>query len=327
MLHVLTSSDCRLRPLAAEAGASLPDGTVWIDLERPTREEERLVEAALGLDLPTREEMQEIEPSSRLYVEDGAMFMTANVLWKADTPDPESAAVTFILAAHRLVTIRYCDPKSFKSFVAHAERHREVCATGATLLVGLLEAVVDRTADILERVGAEVDATSRLILRRDAAAARRNVSTEELKEALTRMGRSHDLTAKARDSLVSLSRLLSFLALPGEVRNDRALRERLRGLSRDVASLTDHASFVAGNISFLLDATLGLINVEQNAIIKIFSVAAVVFLPPTLVASIYGMNFKNIPELDWLLGYPWALLLMVASAVLPYLWFKHRGWL
>jgi magnesium transporter len=141
------------------------------------------------------------------------------------------------------------------------------------------------------------------------------------------MGRSHDLIAKARDSLVSLSRLLSFLALPGDVKNDRALREHLRGLSRDVASLTDHASFVAGNISFLLDATLGLINVEQNAIIKIFSVAAVVFLPPTLVASIYGMNFKHIPELDWLLGYPWALILMVGSAVLPYLWFKHRGWL
>jgi magnesium transporter len=324
MLHILTSSDCRLRSLAAEAGASLPEGVVWIDLERPTHEEERLVEAALGLDLPTREEMQEIEPSSRLYIDDGAMFMTANVLWKADTPEPESAAITFILARQRLVTIRYSDPKSFKSFAAHAERHREVCATGATLLVGLLEAVVDRTADILERVGAEVDGTSRMILRRDA---RRNVSTEELKEALTRMGRSHDLTAKARDSLVSLSRLLTFLALPGDVKNDRELREHLRGLSRDVASLTDHASFVAGNISFLLDATLGLINVEQNAIIKIFSVAAVVFLPPTLVASIYGMNFKNMPELDWLLGYPWALILMVGSAVLPYLWFKHRGWL
>jgi magnesium transporter len=324
MLHVLTSSDCRLRPLAAEAGASLPEGAVWIDLERPTREEERLVEAALGLELPTREEMQEIEPSSRLYAEDGAMFMTANVLWKADTPDPESTPVTFVLARQRLVSIRYSDPKSFKSFAAHAERHREVCATGATLLVGLLEAVVDRTADILERIGAEVDGTSRTILRRDAG---RNLSTAELKEALTRMGRSHDLTSKARDSLVSLSRLLSFLGLPGEVKDDRALREHLRGLSRDVASLTDHASFLAGKISFLLDATLGLINVEQNAIIKIFSVAAVVFLPPTLVASIYGMNFKNMPELDWLLGYPWALILMVGSAVLPYLWFKHRGWL
>jgi magnesium transporter len=164
-----------------------------------------------------------------------------------------------------------------------------------------------------------------MILRRDGAAG--HASTDELKDALTRMGRSHDLTSKARDSLVSLSRLLSFLALPGDIKSDKELRQHLRGLSRDVASLTDHASFIAGNISFLLDATLGLVNVEQNAIIKIFSVAAVIFLPPTLVASVYGMNFKSIPELDWALGYPWALLLMVVSAVLPYLWFKHRGWL
>jgi magnesium transporter len=141
------------------------------------------------------------------------------------------------------------------------------------------------------------------------------------------MGASQDLTSKARESLVSLSRLVSFLELPGAVRDVKDLREHVRSLRRDVASLTDHATFISGNISFLLNATLGVINVEQNAIIKIFSVAAVIFLPPTLVASVYGMNFQQMPELHWPFGYPWALGVMVASALLPYLWFKRRGWL
>src|SRR5216684_1791868 len=302
MLQILTSGDCHLRPLAVHDGQTVPEDAVWLDLLRPTREEELFVEKALGVSLPTREEMQEIEPSNRLYQEDGGLFMTANVLAKADSPAPESTAITFVLVRQRLVTVRYEEPKAFKIFAGYVERHRELCVSGASLLIGLLEAIVDRTADILERIGVDID-------------------------ALSRMGRHHDLTSKARDSLVSLSRLLSFLTLPGDVRNDEELREHVGSLVRDVVSLTDHATFISGNISFLLNATLGLVNVEQNAIIKIFSVAAVVFLPPTLVASIYGMNFKIIPELGWDLGYAWALLLMALSAVLPYLWFKRRGWL
>lgn len=323
MLQILTATDCRLREVKPEELTALPEDVLWVDLLRPTREEELLVERALGVELPTREEMQEIEPSNRLYQEDGGLFMTANVVWKADTPEPESTAITFVLVRRRLVTVRYGEPKAFKIFVGYAERHREVCASGSSILVGLLEAIVDRTADILERVGVEIDALSRSIFVAERAAG----APRDYTDALTRMGRHHDLTAKARDSLVSLSRLLSFLALPGDVQSDKELREHVRSLSRDVASLTDHATFISGNISFLLNATLGLVNVEQNAIIKIFSVAAVVFLPPTLVASIYGMNFKIIPELGWDFGYAWALLLMVLSAVLPYLWFKRRGWL
>jgi magnesium transporter len=269
--------------------------------------------------------MQEIEPSNRLYQEDGGLFMTMTVLVNADSPLPESAAITFVLVRQRLVTVRYEEPKPFRVFAAYVERHREFCVSGTALLIGLLEAVVDRTADILERIGVDIDALSRTIFA-SSVAGPAGVQ-RDFAEALTRMGRNHDLTAKARDSLVSLSRLLSFLTLPGDVRDDAALREHVGGLVRDVASLTDHATFISGNISFLLNATLGLVNVEQNAIIKIFSVAAVVFLPPTLVASIYGMNFKLIPELGWDFGYAWALALMVLSAVLPYLYFKRRGWL
>ncbi|MGE5203364.1 MAG: magnesium/cobalt transporter CorA [Acidobacteriota bacterium] len=327
MLHVLTSSDSRVHAIEAEPGTVLPEDTVWFDLYGPSRAEERLLEHTIGVNLPTREEMQEIEPSSRLYREDGAMFMTANVVWRADTAEPESTAVSFILAKNRLVTIRYADPKSFRVFAAHAERHSSLCSSGSAVLVNLLDGIVDRTADILERVGTEVDGISKTIFHHKDGDRSRRITTEELQDALTRMGRSQDLTSKARDSLVSLSRLLSFLRLPGDVKSDDELRERVRSLSRDVLSLTDHATFISNNINFLLDATLGLINVEQNAIIKIFSVAAVVFLPPTLVASIYGMNFKHMPELDWGLGYPWAIVLMILSAILPYVWFKRRGWL
>ncbi len=321
MLQILAAADCHLREIKTETPAALPDDAVWIDLLRPSREEELLVERALGIELPTREEMQEIEPSNRLYQEGGGVFMTANVLWKADTPEPESTAITFVLMRGRLVTLRYGEPKAFAVFAAHAERHREVCASGLSILVGLVEAIVDRTADILERVGIEIDALSRSIFAGQAGARR------DYTDPLTRMGRQHDLTAKARDSLVSLSRLVSFLTLPGDVQGDKELRGHVRSLGRDLASLTDHATFISGNIGFLLNATLGLVNAEQNAIIKIFSVAAVVFLPPTLVASIYGMNFRVIPELSWEFGYAWALLIMVLSAVLPYLWFKRRGWL
>ena len=326
MLQILTSSDCRLRPLAIAGDPSVPEDAVWIDLLRPTREEELFVEQALGVSLPTREEMQEIEPSNRLYQEDGGLFMTMNVLINADSPSPESGAITFVLVRQRLVTVRYEEPKPFRVFAAYVERHREFCASGTSLLIGLLEAVVDRTADILERIGVEIDVLSRTIFANSPGGGQAGAQ-RDFGDALTRMGRKHDLTAKARDSLVSLSRLLSFLTLPGDGRDDAALREHVGGLVRDVASLTDHATFISGNISFLLNATLGLVNVEQNAIIKIFSVAAVVFLPPTLVASIYGMNFKLIPELGWDFGYAWALALMVLSAVLPYLYFKRRGWL
>jgi magnesium transporter len=327
MLQVLTPEEGRLRALETADSPNLPPHAVWIDLFGPTRGEEAFLERSLGISLPTQEEMQEIEPSSRLYQENGAMFMTANVLWKADTPEPESTPVTFILTHDRLITIRYGDPRAFRFFAAHAERNHTLCASAPHALVNLLDAIVDRLADILERCGADVDAIAKTILRRGSGPEHGRVTTEILQDALTRMGESHDLTAKARDSLVSLARLLSFIELPGAVKDDKDLRERVRSLRRDVASLTDHATFIANNINFLLDATLGLINVEQNAIIKIFSVAAVIFLPPTLVASIYGMNFKLMPELHWWFGYPWALVVMVVSAALPYLWFKRRGWL
>ena len=305
--------------------ADIPEQCVWVDLLEPTLAEERAVERLLAIDVPSREEMREIETSSRLYEEDGTLYMTATVVTKIDTDRPESAAITFILTRNRLITNRYVDPLPFRRFVAYSERHPAAATSAPAILAGLLEAVIERTADVLERVGAGLDELSAGVFAAPApkAAAR----AQDLRGVMARIGRDGDLTSKARESLVTLARQLTFIQQSSAVQLPRELVARYRSMSRDVLALSDHASFLANKSSFMLQATLGLINIEQNNIIKIFSVAATILLPPTLIASIYGMNFHFMPELDWHLGYPLALLLMVASAIGPYLFFKRKGWL
>lgn len=312
-----------LNPVIIEAGGAFPDEAVWIDCLEPTKEEERFVDEALGLDVPTEEEMQEIEVSSRLYQEGSALYMTATMLTRADTTNPESVPVTFVMTEHRLLTLRYAEPLPFRVYAAKARRHVTPCGSGEDVLVGLLDAIVDRIADILERVQSELDNLSREIFVREPGYGKVNFN-----EVLRRVGRNYALNSQARESLVSLARLLSFISRPTEENKlPKTIDRGFKTVSRDVAALSDHASFLVNNINFMLDATLGLISSEQNGIIKIFSVAAVVFLPPTLIASMYGMNFKFMPELNWSFGYPMALCLMVVSAILPYYFFKRRGWL
>jgi magnesium transporter len=304
----------------------LGEDIIWIDLDSPDPEEERAVERFLGIELPTREEMRDIEPSSRLYQEDGATFMTTALVWRAETDTPELTNVGFVLSKGRLVTVRYAEPKAFRLFTANAEREKIILPDGTVVLVTLLEAIVDRTAEILELAGSQVDQISREVFQ-ERADARKRRSGGALEAAMTRIALRQNLTAKVRESLVSLGRMVSFLMVAPEVVQDRELREHLKSVSRDISSLTDHASFLMTNINFLLEAALGLVNIEQNQIIKIFSVVAVIFLPPTLVASSYGMNFRFMPELGWIFGYPLALVMMVISALIPYLWFKRKGWL
>jgi magnesium transporter len=303
----------------------LPATAIWLDLMTPTPDEEQRVESLLGAEIPTREEMQEIEVSSRLYEENGALYMTATVLSKADSDHPEASAISFILAADRLVTVRYAEPQSFELFAGRCQRSPGPYARGDAVLAGLLEALIDRVADVLERIGLEVDHISHEVFEHPATPRKAGA----FQRILRALGRRGDLTTKVRESLVGINRLLMYFAQSGTANTKTAkdLRNRVRTMSRDVRSLTEHASFLSGKINFLLDATLGMINIEQNAIIKIFSVVAVVFLPPTLIASIYGMNFQFMPEIDKVYGYPLALALMLVSAIAPLLYFKRRGWL
>jgi magnesium transporter len=314
-----------LKKVEVAPGESLPAEAVWLDLVAPTDDEERRVESLLGVGVPTREEMQEIEVSSRLYEENGALYMTDTVVSKAETEHPEASAVSFILAGERLVTVRYAEPQSFALFAARCQRSPGPYGSGDAVLAGLLDALIDRLADVLERIGLEVDDISHDVFRHSGKPG----GSDDFQGILRGLGRRDDLTSKVRESLVGTGRLLMFFdqALTPNPKTAKDLRNRLRTMTRDVRSLTEHASFLSGKINFLLEATLGMIAIEQNAIIKIFSVVAVVFLPPTLIASIYGMNFDFMPELAWPLGYPLALALMLGSAVAPYLFFKRRGWL
>jgi magnesium transporter len=286
-------------------------------------QEDKLVEQFLGIAVPTREEMQEIEVSSRLYVENGARYMTATLMCQSDTSAPKTTAVTFILSSHRLCTVRYDDPRPFAIVEHKLARNCSPKVSGESVLIDLLDAVIDRSADILERIAAEVDQVSHAIFEPDDAV------VPSYNDVLKTLGRKGDLTSKVRESQVSVGRLLSFLANEAEgMKWPKDNKLQLQSMQRDVTSLSDHATYLANKITFLLDAMLGVVNIQQNAIIKIFSIAAVVFMPPTLVASIYGMNFKTgMIELDWEYGYPWALGLIVLAAVVPILFFKWKKWL
>lgn len=314
--------------IRADEGATIPDGATWIDLEEPTREEERLVERCIGVEVPTRDEMREIEPSSRLYEKNGTLYLTMSILFGVEEGTPSAEPITFVLTRDRLVTVRYVTPKPLRSFSDHVFREPELAASAMGTLIRLLDAIIERLADELEGLGAEYERISNHVFRSEVATSRR-IPADKLQVLLIRIGRAQLLLSRVRETAVSTTRLVSFLGASPRLHepDGTAALEHVRSLSADIHSLVDHSAFISGNITFLLDAALGLIGIEQNAAMKLFSWAAVVFLPPTLVAGIYGMNFRNIPELQWYYGYPMALGLMLLSGIGPYLYFKRRGWI
>jgi magnesium transporter len=324
--HVASGGDA-VRPLPA---ADDIRAALWVDLAFPLAHERRAVEEVLGFELPTKADMAEIEASSRVYRDGTASVMNLLLVVGVDSGAPGAVPVSVILTPERLVTVRYCDPTAFRALDAQCVRAGPG-TSAPLLLVQLLEHVVDRTADILERMGDEIDALSGQVFGLEQPAGAR-ISNTDLQQILRRIGRTQVVLNKVHDSLVTLLRASNFLQVPtGEegvrVRSDKALRETFKSVTRDIMSLSETSGYLTQNVGFLLDAALGRISIEQNAIVKIFSVAAVIFLPPTLVASVYGMNFEFMPELGWQFGYPLALALMVLSAVGPYLYFKRRGWL
>ncbi len=311
---------------AAEFSQRVSARTVWVDLINATPEEITAVQVTLGIELPTREEMREIEATSRFYCEQGARVMTTPLLVSTETDEPQSTEIGFILFRGMLLTLRDSDPQSFRQTTGWLARRPSV--TRDQIFIALLEAIIDRQADLLERISKETEELSQRIFTR---LHRVKESETNLREAIYRLGRSGNLIARERDCIVALSRLVQY-AGHEDFDDDGPERvtplfPRLKPLLRDLQSLSEFAGFLSSKVSFMLDATLGLINIEQNAIVKIFTVAAVIFLPPTLVASIYGMNFKLMPELDWELGYPFALVLMVISVIGPYLFCRRKGWL
>jgi len=300
-------------------GWVLPPGVVWIDLAEPSRHEELVIEACLGFPVPTLEDMAEIEATSRLYRLGDALFITVDLLHHTDALLPETRPVTFILSNQPLVTVRYSEPRAFTLVGDRFDREPDLCAGPFRVLVHLFEAVIDRMADVLERISGEVESVSDDIFV--------DPGHTRYAEAIKRLGTAQHASARITNSLSGLGRAVAFIQLDDDLADRPETREHLRAMSRDIHSLQAHIGMIAQAVDFQLNAALGLINIEQSGIIKIFSVAAVAFMPPTLIASIYGMNFQHMPELAQAWGYPAALVAMVISAVLPLWYFKKRRWL
>ncbi|OGT38157.1 MAG: magnesium and cobalt transport protein CorA [Gammaproteobacteria bacterium RIFCSPHIGHO2_12_FULL_37_14] len=319
-------SEKKLKPetITMDNQAAL-NSALWVDLLNPTKEEEVWVESTLCLDIPTREEMQEIELSSRLYEENGALFMTVTMVAKSTSPEPTSDAVTLILTKTKLITVRYIEPHSFSLFTSYMAKLPLQSHNANALLVELLDASIDRLADILENVSSQLDNYSNVIFHSELN--EKYSKKTDYKTLLQRIGASGDLNTKVQESLISFNRLMIFFGKKYSSEFDSSIQSKLTMIADDTKSLKDHVTFLSNKVNFLLDATLGMVNIEQNNIIKIFSIAAVILLPPTLVASVYGMNFEFMPELKWHWGYPFAIMLMLISAWLPYKYFKLKKWL
>jgi magnesium transporter len=321
MLAAYRLADRRLDRLAPEAPLS---EAIWIDLLQPDPAEAARVQAELGVEVPTLEDMEEIEISNRLYREDGLEVMT--VVLPGHQPDGTqgSGPVSFLLSPARLVTVRHHAPRPFETFPLRADRSSTGCETTGRLLLGLVEEIVARLADHIEGAGRALDAVAARVYAGTSEA----LTQEELGEALRTIGRQGEVLARVRLGLLTVERMLSVWSLWSEERAEgKALRPHLKSLNRDIQALEVHADFLSGRVGLATDTTLGMVNLSQNQTVRIVSVVAVLFLPPTLIGTVYGMNFEHMPELGWVFGYPAAVVAMVLSAVLSWAYFKWRGWL
>ena len=327
MIHgICPDSRNKLRHAELGLDEAFPAEAVWIDLLNPTPEEDRRVEQHLGISIPTREEMHDLEPSEIIYTENGARYMTARVICQSETIVPKLADVTFILTEKALVTVRYDEPGAFNIFLNRATKPGGCGPQPEAVLDGLIEAIVDRAAEVLRGVGDKVDMASRRIF------AGRGQDVERggvYQVVIQHIGQHEHIISNVRESMMSVERVLLFLSA-NYTRPKKAqtgFSAEWRSAVRDVQAIEEHATFLSNKLQFMLDATLGLVSIEQNKIIKLFSVVSVALMPPTLIASIYGMNFKTMPELEWQWGYPLAIGLMILFAVLPYLLFLWKKWL
>jgi magnesium transporter len=319
MFSAYRLDEMRLARMAPEED---PGTAIWIDLWRPQPEQVARV-LALGIEVPSFEDMEEIEISNRIYREDGRDYMT--VVLPGLLPEGGRVAwpVTFILDGQRLVTVRHHAPRPFETFPGRAERTTSGCRTPARLFLGLVEEIISRLADILEMAGKALDASASRTFSGEMSA-----TGEELQETLKSIGREGEAIAQIRLALLTVERMLAVFGVWIEQKGEeKTLRATVKALLRDIQALEVHADFLSGRLGLVGDTTLGLINLEQNKTVRIVSVVAALFLPPTLIASSYGMNFDHMPELAWPWAYPVTLVAMAASAFATWAYFKWKGWL
>ncbi len=306
-------------------GTLLPPGTVWLDISDPTPQESASIAQLLRIELPTRDETHEIELSSRLYLGNGASYMIADVV-ASNGQRAETHSVTFILTDRHLVTLRFRELVPFQQFQARALQTPEILVSSEVALIGLLEAIIAHGGVLLRELSSDLERVSQIIFWDPSQEDKRVREGIGLRTAISGIGHAGERSSRIQQSLLSVDRLLVFHGEYAKPTRGSPLSSRIESMSRDTASLLENAEFLSGKAGFLLDATLGFINAEQSQIIKILSVATTIFLPPTLVGTIYGMNFDVMPELSWPYGYPIAIGIMLLSSVLPYIYFKRKGW-
>ena len=312
--------------MLAHCPSSLPlSSAVWIDLLEPTEEERAQVEQALELRMPARSELEEIESSSRAFIEKASLYLSTPVLEGSDCRNDVLTTVGFVLSKKSLVTLRFAHVAAFAAVQRSAEQEK---LSASDILLRLLEGIVDHTADALEHASADLETISRATFHAEHPRRRQlKKAGEDLNAGLRKLGKLADRASRLRDTLLGVGRIASFALEADEGRRFGSGSTSLEVVRRDVGSLSDYHAHLSGKIQFLLDATLGFINIQQNDIVKALTIVSVVGVPPVLIVGIYGMNFKHMPELDWALGYPFALILLVLSALLPLGWFKWRGWM
>jgi magnesium transporter len=299
----------------------------WLDLVDPTPDERSLVESDYGVRLPSREDLSEVESSSRIAEQTGVLFMSVPIASHGHAGDEAASPIGFVLSKDVLVTIRYAPSRAFD---AAAERFSRCAPPGSSVeaFATVVEEIVGSTADRLEAIAMELDTMSRSVFRKTRTRGHREVrSNEALRNNLIEVGNAGERLSQLRGRLVGLQRIVPFASEPARAWIPDDVRSRLHVAHSDLLSLTDYQVHLSDKIQFLLDAVLGFINTKQNDIFTVLTIVSVVGIPPTLVASIYGMNFKNMPELGWAWGYQFGLAMIVLSTIVPILWFKWRGWL
>lgn len=297
---------------------------IWFDLETPTPDEYALVAETTGFSLPLYEELSEIERSSRLSLENGVLTLSLPTVYSADETLGRSVC-GFVLSPSRLVTIRFSSNRAFDQFAPSALPTSIPAAQH--IFVSLLEAIVDRQADRLEKLREELDDLSLRIFQRSnrpQKPARR--AERELQRILIILGRAYEAISYIRDCQLGIARIATYVPKTANWLS-KPLREQLSLVKKDVSSLNEFSTHLTDKIQFLQDSTLGFINISQNSLIKVLTIVSIIGIPPTLIAGIYGMNFKDIPELSWQYGYGYAWFAMVFSAVAPLVWFRKKGWI
>lgn len=312
-LYKIENGLIREMPFAEGQYHDLLDNADWIDIHDPDDSERLILERMLLADLPESDEIEEIEASARLFVDQAGLHVHALFLSQTEGRYVP-VTVACILQPKRLITFRESDIPDFRLLRMRARRGQIESLSPASLLVTLFEQKVENHADQLEDIHRRLENVSYLVLEDEEA---------ELETAISQLAKLEDSNGKIRLCLMDTQRDISFLLR--NLRGEAVLADDMREIVRDVEALLSHTTFLFEKINFLMDSTQGFISIEQSKVIKIFSIVAVVFLPPTLVASSYGMNFMHMPELEWALGYPWAIGLMIVSGIAPYLIFKWKG--